>query len=101
MSEPIQAYGKFENKGNCYAVSYVADKPLETPEHYKMSITPIEFIQANNLGFEAGNVVKYICRYKHKDGLKDLLKAKRYIDFIIQHEYPNENENYGQGKFEG
>lgn len=74
-----------------YGVSYVADKPLETPQHYKMAITPIEFIQANNLGFEVGNVIKYICRYKHKDGLKDLQKAKRYIDFIIQHEYPNEN----------
>lgn len=83
-----------------YGVSYIADKPMETPEHYKMAITPIEFIQANNLGFEVGNVIKYICRYKHKDGLKDLQKAKRYIDFIIQYEYPNENENYGQGKFE-
>lgn len=84
-----------------YGVSYVADKPMETPKHYKMAITPIEFIQANNLGFEAGNVVKYICRYKQKGGLTDLKKAKRYIDFIIQHEYPNENENYGQGKYEG
>lgn len=56
--------------------------------HYNMAISPIEYIQANKLSFEVGSIVKYVSRYKQKDGLKDLLKAKQYIDFIIENEYP-------------
>jgi hypothetical protein len=53
--------------------------------HYtQFKIQPITFIQANGLSYIQGNVVKYVCRYKEKDGLKDLLKAKNYIDYLIQ-----------------
>lgn len=58
--------------------------------HYRdMKIQPIEFIQANGLNFCQGNVVKYITRYKHKNGKEDLLKARHYIDLLLQYEYPN------------
>jgi hypothetical protein len=33
-----------------------------------------------------GNVVKYITRYKYKDGLNDLLKARAYLDRLIKKE---------------
>lgn len=53
--------------------------------HYKtMKIQPIEFIQANDLGFCEGNAVKYLCRYKQKGGLQDLHKAKHYIEILIE-----------------
>jgi len=53
--------------------------------HYKdCKIQPIEYIQANKLGYEEGNVVKYITRYKDKGGVDDLLKAIHYIDLIIE-----------------
>ncbi len=56
--------------------------------HYKeMAIQPIEFIMKNGLGFCEGNIIKYVCRHKSKDGLKDLQKAKQYIDFLIESEY--------------
>lgn len=59
-------------------------------DHYKeLSIQPIEYILANKLGFCEGNVVKYITRYKSKNGLEDLKKAKHYIDMLI--------ENYSEG----
>lgn len=54
------------------------------PEHYKMEITPIDFIMKNNIPFIEGNVIKYICRYKQKNGKEDLLKAKQYIDFLLE-----------------
>jgi len=55
-----------------------------SPQHYsKYKIEPIDFIQANDLGFCEGNVIKYVLRHKDKDGLQDLLKAKRYIEFLI------------------
>lgn len=65
---------------------------LQTQEgggHYKQfPIQPVEFIHANGLSFCAGNVVKYVTRYRSKNGLQDLLKARHYIDLLIQLEYP-------------
>lgn len=59
--------------------------------HYKeFRIQPIEFIEGNDLGFAVGNVIKYVCRYKFKNGKEDLLKAKHYIELLIELEYGNE-----------
>jgi len=55
--------------------------------HYKMAIQPVEFIEKNNLGFCVGNCIKYLCRYKQKNGKQDLEKAKHYIDLLIELEY--------------
>ena len=56
-------------------------------DHYAvMKIQPIEFILANELGFCEGNVIKYLCRYKRKNGLEDLKKARQYLDFFIERE---------------
>jgi len=54
-------------------------------EHYRQGgIQPIEYIHANNLSFCEGNVVKYITRWRHKDGLRDLEKAKHYIELLME-----------------
>ena len=53
--------------------------------HYKnMTIQPVEFIERNNLGFCVGNVIKYVCRYKDKNGIEDLKKARHYVDLLIE-----------------
>ena len=53
--------------------------------HYNnKAIQPIDYIMANKLDFCEGNVVKYITRYKDKNGLEDLKKAKQYIEFLIE-----------------
>ena len=53
--------------------------------HYSnLAIEPIDFITANNLGFCEGNIVKYIDRWKAKNGIEDLKKARWYIDFLIE-----------------
>ena len=55
--------------------------------HYKdMKIQPIEYIQANNLGYCEGNVIKYVSRFKSKNGVEDLRKARHYIDLLIEAE---------------
>ena len=63
--------------------------------HYKdMAIQPIEYTLANKLGFCEGNVVKYISRYKNKNGIEDLKKAKHYIDLLIEDlEWQNSEQN--------
>lgn len=54
-------------------------------EHYKkFKIQPIEFIHANNLPFIEGNIVKYITRWREKNGVRDLEKVKHYVDLLIE-----------------
>ena len=53
--------------------------------HYKdLPIQPVEYIHANALGYFEGNVIKYISRWRKKNGLADLEKAKHYIDLLIE-----------------
>jgi hypothetical protein len=59
----------------------VAD-PVNHPAHYKVGgIETIDFIEAKSLGYNLGNVVKYITRSDHKgDKLQDLQKAAWYLN---------------------
>lgn len=58
--------------------------------HYKtLKIQPVEFIHANDLGFLEGCIIKRICRYKQKDGVKDLLKIIHEVELLISLEYPS------------
>jgi len=53
--------------------------------HYKeKTIEPWDFIAANNLGFFEGNIVKYLSRWRDKNGVEDLLKARHYLDKLIE-----------------
>lgn len=53
--------------------------------HYtNKRIQPVEYIYANNLGYFEGNVVKYVTRWKDKNGIQDLEKAKHYIQLLIE-----------------
>jgi len=56
------------------------------PDHYKVGgIETIDFIEAKNLNYHLGNVVKYITRADHKGKrLEDLKKAKWYLDREIE-----------------
>ena len=54
-------------------------------DHYsKLAIQPVTYINANGLSYLQGNVIKYVTRYKDKNGLQDLEKAKHYIDMLIE-----------------
>ena len=53
--------------------------------HYKFfTIQPYEFISKNDLSFFQGCVVKYVCRYLHKNGIEDLEKIKHYCELEIK-----------------
>ena len=55
--------------------------------HYKdMAIQPVDFIHENGIGYIAGNVIKYVVRYKSKNGVEDLKKARHYLDMLIEKE---------------
>lgn len=69
------------------------DPMVEHPNHYKTesgleTITVIEAFTDGLEGIEAvdtGNVIKYICRWKKKNGLQDLKKARWYLNHLIDH----------------
>lgn len=54
-------------------------------DHYKkLKIQPIEFIHANGIPFIEGNIIKYITRWREKNGVRDLEKVKHYVDLLIE-----------------
>lgn len=56
--------------------------------HYKeFAIQPTEFIAKNNIGFIEGNVIKYVCRHKSKNGRQDIEKAIHYLNLLLEYEY--------------
>ena len=65
--------------------------PLKAQEgggHYKNRGTqPLEYTMKNNLSFCEGNVVKYISRYKSKNGIEDLAKVIHYALLASYEEY--------------
>ena len=43
-----------------------------------------DYAHSQKLDFFEGNIVKYVTRWRHKNGLQDLLKAKTYLDKLIE-----------------
>lgn len=71
-------------------------EPVETdmvnhPNHYKTEsgLETIDVIEAFTCGLkgieavDTANIIKYICRWKKKNGLEDLKKAKWYLEHLI------------------
>ena len=80
------------------------DKMVSHPDHYKSEsgLEVIDVIEAFTSGLEGveatdtGNVIKYICRWKTKNGIQDLKKIMWYTQHLIDHlrKLEKENENY-------
>lgn len=89
-AETLSALGyRFDGQG------WVQDEETAAPaapldlqvggDHYKsLTIQPIEYIHANNIPFAEGSVIKYVSRWRAKNGIKDLEKARHFIDLLIQ-----------------
>lgn len=53
--------------------------------HYKnKKLQPWDVIEAADLGFFEGNVIKYVMRHKEKGGVEDLQKAVHYLERLIE-----------------
>ena len=84
MKEPGESFNSCRARNGFDMVNH--------PKHYKaknwMEVTDvIEAFTANLEGYEAthtGNVIKYICRWKEKNGLEDLKKAQWYLNRLIK-----------------
>lgn len=76
MGVPVEDYAKIHGE-----VVGVAPDPVNNPPHYTAGgIETIDFIEAKKLGYNLGNVVKYITRSGLKGNqLEDLRKAQWYL----------------------
>ena len=53
-------------------------------DHYKSSIQHWDYVVANDLDYFQGQITKYVTRWKKKNGVKDLLKARHFLDKYIE-----------------
>lgn len=64
---------------------------INKPNHYNQgNIEVSDFIIDQNMNFLEGNIIKYVSRYKTKNGIEDLKKARWYLNKLIKE--VNENE---------
>jgi hypothetical protein len=86
MVEPFKPIGPFKQ----VELNYPSHKSVQIGgSHYKnFKIQPIEFFMANQTPYAEAAVMKYVLRYKYKNGKEDLLKAKHIIDMLIEENYP-------------
>ena len=69
-------------------------------DHYKKyKIQPVEYIQANRLGWIEGSIVKYATRWRDKGGKEDLEKIKHLVDLLIKLELTKEEQPVKEDKW--
>ena len=77
------------------------DVMVSHPPHYQSKtglevIDVIEAFTSDLTGVEAtdtGNIIKYACRWSHKNGIQDLKKIMWYTQHLIDHLENKEKEN--------
>ena len=80
---------------------YESDDPAINPSHYKSKngLEVIDFIEAFTAdlnGFEAyltGSAMKYLCRWKNKNGLQDCKKSLWFISKLVRYLEEQEKQN--------
>lgn len=68
-----------EKEAVAHPSHYQGEGGMECIEAIRGSMTPEGFED-----FCKGNVLKYIWRYRNKNGVEDLKKARMYLDFMIE-----------------
>ena len=72
-----------------YPVESEEHDNVNSPQHYQGKVECIDCIESATAGLNGieayctGNAIKYLYRWKKKNGIEDLKKAKYYIDKII------------------
>lgn len=58
---------------------------MHSPNHYKDTAL-MDLLIDRQVPFAEGNIIKYVFRWRQKDGIKDLYKARDYLLALIAHE---------------
>ena len=68
-----------ENKDMVHSPSHYADKQIEVIDYIRDTLTPVGCTD-----YCLGNVLKYVSRWRKKDGIQDLRKAQVYLGWAIE-----------------
>jgi hypothetical protein len=87
LEHKVQSYVK----NSFLALEGLYEKPdkVNHPEHYTHGgIETIDYLQAKMTqeqfeGYLVGNILKYVSRYPHKNGIEDLRKAQWYLNKLV------------------
>lgn len=63
-----------------------ADTKQISGTHYKTQMECWNYIIANDLDYLTGNAIKYLTRWRKKNGIEDLRKAQHYVEKLIETE---------------
>lgn len=81
------------NGAGCKSLGIAATDRQEGGGHYKgFAIQPVEFLTKNDIPWCEANAIKYLCRHRMKNGKEDVLKARHYIDLLLELEYATQSE---------
>lgn len=87
----LEAYLKMRDEADKATETTKTPSAIDHPSHYnKGNVECIDAIKAATVGlngfegFCAGNAIKYLFRWKHKNGVEDLKKSQVYIDWLIE-----------------
>ena len=94
---PVESEGETSVESKNYESE---DIMVSHPSHYQSDsgLEVIDVIEAFTAGLEGieatdtGNIIKYICRWKQKNGIQDLEKCKWYLTHLINHLKEKENK---------
>ena len=74
-----EVFEKYPLSDNVTNPSHYTNGNIETIDYLKDTLSKEQYE-----GFCRGNVLKYISRYPHKNGVEDLNKAKTYLEWLIE-----------------
>jgi hypothetical protein len=60
------------------------DEQIGGRHYIEKPFQPWDYIVGNKMGYLEGNIIKYVSRYKEKNGVEDLIKASHYLDKLIE-----------------
>ena len=97
----MEKTGTWNNSSQFPLIENDKEDVVNHPKHYKAvngleAINVIEAFTANLKGIQAtdtGNILKYMLRWREKNGLEDLKKAQWYLNHLIS-TVETESKNY-------
>lgn len=76
--------GPVEGKPVWQQPSFAGGRDPIKPSHYtRHKIEPWDYVAANELGYFEGSAIKYLTRWRYKNGIVDLKKARAFLDKLI------------------
>ncbi len=64
----------------------MSERDPTNPSYYTKGIQPIDYADSHAFNLYQHNVLKYVTRYREKNGVEDLKKARWYLDRLIKNE---------------